>query len=626
MAKNKYVHYSKEQLIAKIKQLEKHRYGLVWEDKPEDIADKCANELPVLVEDKSKEIISNTDKPTNFIFEGDNYHTLYTLNFTHKKKIDVIYIDPPYNTGKENEWRYNDKYIDSNDRFRHSKWLSFLNKRLRLSKGLLKENGIILISIDDNELAQLKILCNKVFLEKNFIGIIIRKTKSITSDAKSGFNIQHEYCLAYAKNINFVNIQGIEKTYDSYSNKDNDPRGEWTSSDPTAMDDGREVKNIEPIVNPYTNRKDYPGKGRRWRFNTDGFEKLVSENRIVFKKEYKSNERGFILKRYKNELKSEFNVAQSLSKELAMIFGDKVFDFPKPVKFIKDLVLFTTSGKEDVIILDFFAGSGTTGQAVIELNKEDNGSRQFILCTNDENNICNEVTYPRIEKVIKGYSFNGEDKTTLLEKKLTLSNIYKNVKQKNNESEEEYILRKEKIINDNLIALGKLIDDVIANNQNSYDKIEKQFKNNTIKILGIKNVADFKEGIPTNIKYFKTDFVPNVLTDKDKRTLVSKSTELLCIAENTFDVVSQKKRKLDFAIFKNAKQYTAIVYDENCIDKCCEELNKIKDLKKTIIYVFSYDHTYEVEDFKELKTEFTVKPIPEAIINVYRKISKLKNK
>jgi adenine-specific DNA-methyltransferase len=200
MAKNKYDNYSKERLIAKLKQLEKkQRYGLVWEDKPEDIADQCERELPVLVEDKSKEIISDPTKPTHFIFEGDNYHTLYTLNFTHKKKIDVIYIDPPYNTGNKKEWLYNDHWIDENDRFRHSKWLSFMSKRLRLAKNLLKDGASIFISIGDDEVANLKLLCDKIFGVNNFITLISRISKTASNKGKY-FAPSCDYVLLYTKN------------------------------------------------------------------------------------------------------------------------------------------------------------------------------------------------------------------------------------------------------------------------------------------------------------------------------------------------------------------------------------------------------------------------------------------
>jgi len=317
---------------------------------------------------------------------------------------------------------------------------------------------------------------------------------------------------------------------------------------------------------------------------------------------------------------------EEAGKRMLEMFGKKVFDYPKSVSLMKYLLRFRTFETDNPIFLDFFAGSGTTGQAIIELNNEDGGNRQFILCTNNENNICEEVTYPRIEKVINGYDFNGKDKTLLLDKKLTLTNIYKKVKKKDKEAEKDYKLRKETILNNNLIKIGKEIHTIITKNSPKFDEIEKKFKNNTIKLFGVNNISKFKKGIPANIKYYKTDFVPFALTDNDKRTLVAKSTELLCIAESTFEVVQQNKKKLDYAIFKNATKQTAIIYDEDCIEKCCTELNNIKSKHKTIIYVFSYDHTYEDDDFDNLKIEFIVKPIPEAIINVYRKISKLKNK
>lgn len=169
---------------------------MVWEDKPEDIADQCERELPVLIEDKTKEIISGSKKPTHFILEGDNYHTLYTLNFTHKKKIDVIYIDPPYNTGNKNEWLYNDHWIDENDRFRHSKWLSFMSKRLRLAKNLLKDGASIFISIGDDEVANLKLLCDKVFGVNNFITLISRISKTASNKGKY-FSPSCDYVLLF---------------------------------------------------------------------------------------------------------------------------------------------------------------------------------------------------------------------------------------------------------------------------------------------------------------------------------------------------------------------------------------------------------------------------------------------
>ena len=193
---------TKEKLLAEIERLKKElkkkkKYGLIWEDKPEDVVEMCKEKLPVLKEVKSKEIITDKNKPMNLLIEGDNYHALSVLNYTHKGKIDVIYIDPPYNTGNK-DFIYNDHYVDREDSYRHSKWLSFMEKRLKLAKMLLSKEGVIFISIDDNEQAQLRLLCDSIFGEKNFVGEIIRKTKSMTGDQGAGFNLQHQILNIYS--------------------------------------------------------------------------------------------------------------------------------------------------------------------------------------------------------------------------------------------------------------------------------------------------------------------------------------------------------------------------------------------------------------------------------------------
>lgn len=565
MAKSKYENYTKEQLIDKIKLLEKQRYGLVWEDKPEEIADQCKRELPVLTEDKTKEIVKNHSKPTNFIFEGDNYHTLYTLNFTHKRKIDTIYIDPPYNTGNKS-WRYNNDYIDKEDRFRHSKWLSFMSKRLRLARRLLKETGIIICAIDDYEFASLKLLFDEIYGEQNRLGTLIVVHNPRGRNDDKFFASQHEYVLVYAKNSDKATIHHFalnDDDKDQYKKADdispfaetsfirtgnNSKRTERPNlyypiyynekTNELSLSKSKECEELLPLNND--------GEEKTWRWGketfldlqaTELFVKKVKGKNKIYKKRRLTDNTGKKPKTvwYDSKYDASSNGIMLLQKILGK---DNTFNYPKSLYAVKDILEITT--EKNSLILDFFAGSGTTGQAVLELNQQDKGNRQFILCTNNENQICEEVTYPRIKKVIEGY-------------------------------------------ND-------------------------------------------KKGIPANVKYFKTDYVPYVLTDNDKRTLVSKSTELLCIAENTFEVVKQNKKKMDFAIFKNAKQYTAIIYDEDSIENCCDELIKINPKHRVIIYVFSYDHTYDELDFEILNFKFDVKPIPEAILNVYRKISKLKRK
>lgn len=565
MAKSKYENYTKEQLIDKIKLLEKQRYGLVWEDKPEEIADQCERELPVLTEDKTKEIVKDHSKPTNFIFEGDNYHTLYTLNFTHKRKIDTIYIDPPYNTGNKS-WRYNNDYIDKEDRFRHSKWLSFMSKRLRLARRLLKETGIIICAIDDYEFASLKLLFDEIYGEQNRLGTLVVVHNPRGRNDDKFFASQHEYVLVYAKNSDKATIHHFalnDDDKDQYKKADDISPFAETSFIRTGNNSKRtERPNLYyPIYyNEKTNELSLTkskgweellplnndGEEKTWRWGketflelqaTELFVKKVKGKNKIYKKRRLTDNTGKKPKTvwYDSKYDASSNGIMLLQKILGK---DNTFNYPKSLYAVKDILEITTD--KNSLILDFFAGSGTTGQAVLELNLQDKGNRQFILCTNNENQICEEVTYPRIKKVIEGYSD--------------------------------------------------------------------------------------KKGIPANVKYFKTDYVPFVLTDNDKRTLVSKSTELLCISENTFEVVKQNKKKMDFAIFKNANQYTAIIYDEDSIENCCEELIKINPKHRVVIYVFSYDHTYDELDFETLNFKFDVKPIPEAILNVYRKISKLKRK
>ena len=550
--KNKYETFSREQLIDKILKLEKERYGLVWEDKEEEVAKQCDSELPLLKEDCTKEIICDSTLPYNIIIEGDNYHSLYALSFTHPKSIDVIYIDPPYNTGKKKEWKYNDSWVDENDKYRHSKWLSFMSKRLRLAKNLLKNSGIIFISIDNNEVAQLKLLCDSIFGYKNFCGQIIWRKKSGGGQTDDFFVTEHEYILCYRRTSAFVWVdETIPISSKGYKSEDNKGKyrlvklAKWGSS---AKREDRPTMYFS-LTSP-DKKKIYPiapdGTPGRWRVGRKKMKSLiddeliewVEDNNGIWTPYEKVYYDGDDVKTLKNR-SIYYSVAETgdATRLLTKIFGKKdVFENPKPIELIKELL----SHSQNAIVLDFFAGSASTGHAVLDMNKEDGGNRRFILCTNNENNICTEVTYPRIEKVIKGYS---------------------NIK-----------------------------------------------------------------GIPANLKYYTQTFVPVVTSDNDKRELVNRSTEMLCIAENCFELVRERDNHSDFSIFKNAKKQMAIIYDEDSICECIDYLNEHKSELNTIIYVFSYDHTYDSEDFKELTINFSVKPIPEAIINVYRKISKMKKK
>ena len=389
----------------------KKKYGLVWEEKPEEVVEMCKEKLPVLKEIKDREIITDKDKPVNLLIEGDNYHALSVLNYTHAKKVDVIYIDPPYNTGNK-DFIFNDKYVDPEDAYRHSKWLSFIEKRLELAKGLLKNSGIIFVSIDDNEVAQLKLLMDKIF--NNLTDMIVwrksgesrwGKMKNVTT-----FRKDHEYIVVAYRipNVQFNKMLELPNFVYQYSNSDNDPRGPYKAGSISRKESASNPKhpNYYTVISP-SGRK----ITRQWDIPKDEFLKLNKEKRLYWGKE---GDNIPAIKIFLNEERYVTPYSVFLTKgtttegkeELRNIFNIKegqedVFQNPKPVSLIKTLIQLTT--KKDSIILDFMAGTGTTGHAVLELNKEDGGNRQFILCTNNENNICTDVCYPRIEKVIKGY-------------------------------------------------------------------------------------------------------------------------------------------------------------------------------------------------------------------------------
>ncbi|QQW97205.1 site-specific DNA-methyltransferase [Helicobacter pylori] len=384
---------------------------------------------------KNNKILKPLNESTSkhILIKGDNLDALKILRQSYSEKIKMIYIDPPYNTKNDN-FIYSDDFSQSNEEILktldyskekldyiknlfgskcHSGWLSFMYPRLLLAKDLLKQDGVIFISIDDNEAAQLKLLCDEIFGEGNFVADFIRKTKSTTNDAKTGVNYQHEFLLCYAKNKEFVNLLGGEKNLENYKNPDNDPNGAWVSSDPTAKS-GDIKTGYFAVKNPYTGKVDYPTNGRFWRFSQNTIQKHIDEGHICFKKEHKDNERGFIYKRYLKDLKTTQKTFDSLifsdncymnqtaTKELLSLGMGEYFTYPKGVEFMKKIILHSTTPNSNDIILDFFAGSGTTAHAVLESNKSDyqklsegggglfNGlnaafkERQFILVQLDE--------------------------------------------------------------------------------------------------------------------------------------------------------------------------------------------------------------------------------------------------
>jgi len=563
--KRDYQNWSHEKLLHEYKELLKRKkFGIVWENKIEEVAEQCKTSLPVLEDEKTRTFSTDKSGINHIFIEGDNYHALSVLNYTHKKKISVIYIDPPYNTGN-NSWQYNNDYVDKDDKFRHSKWLSFMSKRLRLAKNLLKENGILICAIDHNEQEVLGLLLREIFPGKELTCItIIHNPGGIQGN---NFSYTHEY--AY-----FVYPSG-GKRFIALQDRDDNPdirplrdvsTGNHLRTDaancfyPILVKDQRIIgfgnvcKDSFHPNSANVDRKDgimevYPidaqGNERKWVFSRQTVETINNELTVEYNKQRKIWD--IIRKKTKLNFKTVwtdkmYNANAYGTKLLSQIIDIK-FPYPKSLYAVKDCIKAAVHDKNNAIILDFFAGSGTTAHAVLELNKEDGGNRKFIICTNNEDNngsgtkIAKDICYPRIKKVMQGYvDKNGE-------------------------------------------------------------KIE---------------------GLGGNLKYFSTSFANNVKTDNDKRILTTRCTEMLCLAEETFDKVISKKGL--FAFYENQRQTTGIIFDEDAIPDFKEEAKKYQ--KPIVVYVFSYDHTYNEEDFADLKNLKVVKPIPEVILNVYRKIYK----
>lgn len=394
------------QLLGDFVDDEQERYSFKWNGKGKALRLSQTPSMGTLR--PCKEESKDWDTTENIYIEGDNLEVLKLLQKSYYGKVKMIYIDPPYNTGgdfiykdnfRDNVQNYKevtgqvdgegnriDTNTEANGRF-HTDWLNMMYPRLRLARNLLTDDGVIFISIDDNEQGNLKRICDEVFGESNFIGEIIRKTKSMTGDNGNGFNLQHELLIIYAKNQAHMILRGEAKSYDNYSNPDNDPNGEWCAGDPSAKSGGPST--YFEIKNPYTNKVDVPPTGRYWAFSKTTLEKYIADGKVKFKKTHRDNERGFIFKRYRKDANSLFDPVHSLfgieneymnqaaTVEVKKIFDEDVFSYPKPVAFIRKIIEYAT--KKDSIVLDFFSGSGTLSHAVMQLNAEDDGHRKFIM-------------------------------------------------------------------------------------------------------------------------------------------------------------------------------------------------------------------------------------------------------
>ncbi len=549
-----------ESLKLEIKKLKsRKKYGLLWENKDEGVVLQCKEELPVLLEEQKKEVTTDKNSPTDILIEGDNYHALSVLNYTHQNKFDVIYIDPPYNTGAK-DWKYNNNYVDSNDAYRHSKWLSFMSHRLKLAKNLLAKKGVLICTIDENEFNRLGLLLEELFPSHQISCItIVHNPAGVQGD---NFSYSHEYAffvyplggryIGLQKREtdvdvrNFRDVTGEESLRNAAANcfypiyvKNNKIIGFGDVCEKDFHPKNINVKKQNGVIEIYP--VDPQGIERKWRFARQTVDSIKKDLEV----KYIKNRGVYDIIRNKNVFNyktvwtdSKYSANNHGTQLLNQIIKSGSFSYPKSIYAVMDCIRAASNENKNALILDFFAGSGTTGHAVMLLNQEDKGNRRYILCTNNENKICEDVCYPRISNVIKGY---------------------KNLK------------------NNNLIT-----------------------------------------GLGGNLKYFKTDFVDAEQTDSNKKKLVDKSTEMLCLKEDCFDEV---KRTKTYSIFtNNQSKHLGIIYDDAGIAPFKKEAERIG--KKFIVYVFSLDESVREEEFEDIKNLVELKTIPAVILNVYKRIFK----
>ncbi|MEG1821217.1 MAG: site-specific DNA-methyltransferase, partial [Malacoplasma sp.] len=401
-------------------ELTKKKYGLIWEEHEERVDKELETRIPTFEEINGKKIFLKQNEKFDFLLEGDNLHSLYLLEKTHKGKVDVIYIDPPYNTNNK-DFVYNDEMINFEDGYRHSKWVSFMHKRINIAKKLLSNKGIIFISIDDNEYSQLKLLCDDIFDEENYVSTLHWKKKKQPSYLHGQVAGVMEYILVYSKHRNQLDKLSLSTPTDSNARIDNASN---------QVSERLIRKGISVKLPSYVNcikAGVYKNKTMETEYlNNVIIKNGITVNDFIAKARFRDSqeridlfcEQGvfFITKNYgfrRDKLESELSKKKAITDlildwgdnqdsdvELKNIFGEKIFSYPKPKNLIKNLI--KSTGYNDAIVLDFFAGSGTTAQAVLELNKEENLNLKFILCTNNENKICEKITYQRLKTVITG--------------------------------------------------------------------------------------------------------------------------------------------------------------------------------------------------------------------------------
>lgn len=477
LEKIKEQHNDDESLIA-VNEIERElvskKYGIVWEEHEEMVDVKMQDNIPVFSEVTEKEIVSDVSRGYDFLLEGDNLHSLHLLEKTHKGKIDVIYIDPPYNRGK-NDFVYDDAFVAEEDGYKHSKWLSFMNKRLRIAHGLLSDKGVIIVNIDEHERGPLLCLMHEIFGEENNIGEIIWNKLNPKGDSH-GVSAMHETIYCFCKNrdvflsqenvcmrkkanaetmiskaqslfkkigkrvipedvaiaikpFNYsdeikkdfyvdYDLELVQREFQNWLSKQKFSSGEKAYK--YIDESGRVYRGVSmawpnkktapdeyfiPLIHPVT-KKPCPVPERGWRNPPSTMQYLLENGLIIFgEDESKQPERKYFLDEnlYEN-VPSIYENADSADDMLSAIGVH--FEYPKPVS--EAIYVCSYIQPDSTLFLDFFAGSGTTGHAILEMNKLDGKERHFILCTSNDGEICEKVTYPRLKTVITGKDEKGK--------------------------------------------------------------------------------------------------------------------------------------------------------------------------------------------------------------------------
>jgi adenine-specific DNA-methyltransferase len=428
----------------------------------------------------------------NLIIHGDNLHALKALLPLYAGKVDCIFIDPPYNTGNEN-WSYNDnvnspmmrEWLSSNpvtieDGLRHDKWCAMMYPRLKLLHELLSENGSFWMTLDDNEISDARLMLDEIFGEQNFVAVCVWHKMDGPKNTAEHFSVDHDYVIVYAKSTSLWDLNLLPRTQrmlDRYKNPDDDPRGPWLLSDLAARNFYSQGK--YSITTPRGRNISGPPAGSYWRVSKQKFDDLASDNRIWWG-ESEDNRPG--IKRFLSEVKagvvgqtiwrwqevgSTRNAKQALSQVMSAVQGEELFITPKPVGLVRRVL--ALGSQPDSIVLDSFAGSGTTAQAVLEANKKDGGSRRFILVESED--YAEKLTAERVRRVIKGYKFEGTQKEELLRELVTLNTL------KNPDKQLQQI-------------------EAIENLEgHRFDRIKREIEDGVLVVTGEKQVASKADGL-----------------------------------------------------------------------------------------------------------------------------------